>query len=276
MDWRACVFVDGENLRHSLLDTFRADGLFRASDYLPRNADWSGFFDWLVDAATTGSRRRLRAYWFVSQEIDCYPFDLRALGKAENAQKLRNVTRRHAAWHKRLEGLTGTPLSVAASILLEQLQDRQTQIEQRFKAWTAIQDAIALHHRAVEFRRAGAISYNLFDERFGPEKCVDVRLASDMIMLRSIYDVAIIVSGDQDYVPAAQVLKDSGKTVINVAFERRSGDLLPGGARRLNIVTDSCLKVPYETLRGFMGLEAPQLSQGAAILCDVGCSPRSL
>jgi hypothetical protein len=31
-----------------------------------------------------------------------------------------------------------------------------------------------------------------------------------MLMLRDIYDTAIIVSGDQDYVPAAQVLKDAG------------------------------------------------------------------
>jgi hypothetical protein len=263
MEGRACVFIDGENLRHSLLDAFRAEGLFRASDYLPRNADWSGFFDWLVEAATAGTGRRLRAYWFVSQEIDCHPFGLSALGKAENAQKLRSFTRRHVAWRQRLEGLTGASLSIATATLLQQLQDRQNRIEQRFKGWTAIQDGIALNHRAIEFRRAGAIAYNLFDERFGPEKCVDVRLASDMIMLRNIYDTALIVSGDQDYVPAAQILKDAGKTVINVAFERRSGDLLPGGARRLNIVTDACLKVPYDKLRGFMGIEAPQVLPAA-------------
>jgi hypothetical protein len=92
---------------------------------------------------------------------------------------------------------------------------------------------------------------------FGPEKCVGVRLASDMIVLKDIYDTAIIVSGDQDYVPAAQILKDAGKTVINVAFERRSRYLLPGGARRLNIVTDASLSVPHDELRSFMGLGVP-------------------
>ena len=70
---------------------------------------------------------------------------------------------------------------------------------------------------------------NLFDKSLGREKAVDVKLTSDMITLQGIYDIAIIVSGDQDYVPAAEVLKDCGKRVINVAFRTRSGKLLPGG-----------------------------------------------
>ena len=79
-----------------------------------------------------------------------------------------------------------------------------------------------------------------------------------MIMLRDIYDTAIVVSGDQDYVPAVQVLKDAGKTVISVAFERRDGELLPGGARRLDIATDASIRIPYVRLREFMGLDSPR------------------
>ena len=101
------------------------------------------------------------------------------------------------------------------------------------------------------------MSCDLFQQRLGKEKAVDVKLACDMIMLRDMYDTAIIVSGDQDYVPAAQILKDSGKTVINVAFLKRNGKLLPGGARQLNIMTDASLNVPYSTLRSYMGLEKP-------------------
>jgi uncharacterized LabA/DUF88 family protein len=93
----------------------------------------------------------------------------------------------------------------------------------------------------------------------GQEKAVDVRLATDLIMLREIYDVAILVSGDQDYVPAVQVVKDAGKTVINVAFEDKKGKLLPGGARRLNHLTDSSIAVPHNTLREFLGIPDPVL-----------------
>jgi uncharacterized LabA/DUF88 family protein len=146
--------------------------------------------------------------------------------------------------------------------IVAQLKASQRRVESRFENWLLIQNNIAITHRAVEFRRAGAISFDLYDGRFGREKAVDVRLACDMVMLRDTYDTAIIVSGDQDYVPAAQILKDAGKTVINVAFKRRNQALLPGGARRLNIVTDASISVPYDTLKSFMCLDtaSPRVS----------------
>jgi hypothetical protein len=54
-------------------------------------------------------------------------------------------------------------------------------------------------------------------------------------------------------------VKDAGKTVINVAFKTKRGKLLPGGARRLNQLTDSSLDVPYKTLKGFMSIPGPSL-----------------
>lgn len=94
----------------------------------------------------------------------------------------------------------------------------------------------------------------LFQRQLGQEKAVDVKLACDMLMFRQIYDVAIIVSGDQDYVPAVEIAKDSGKEVFNVAFRKMSGALIPGGARQLNIKTDDSFGVPYDDLKRHMGL----------------------
>lgn len=53
------------------------------------------------------------------------------------------------------------------------------------------------------------------------EKSVDVRLAVDMVAagLRDRYDVAVLVSGDADFVEAVQVVKDCGKHV-ELAFPR--------------------------------------------------------
>ena len=73
--------------------------------------------------------------------------------------------------------------------------------------------------------------------------------------MRDIYDTAIIVSGDQDYVPAVQVVKDSGKRVVNVAFRARNGRPLPGGARRLNQVTDKSLEISFDTLNQFLKIQ---------------------
>jgi uncharacterized LabA/DUF88 family protein len=110
-----------------------------------------------------------------------------------------------------------------------ELKVRESQFGRRFKGWQVLQDGIAKKHRAIEFRRAGAIRYNLFDKQLGNEKAVDVMLATDLITLKSIYDLAIIVSGDQDYVPAVKSVKDAGKTVVNVAFLTKRNRLLPGG-----------------------------------------------
>ena len=127
-------------------------------------------------------------------------------------------------------------------------------MDRRFDGHIIMQEGIASKHTAVEFRRAGAIRYDLFTDSLGQEKAVDVKLATDLIVLRDIYDTAVILSGDQDYVPAVQVVKDSGKRVVNVAFRARNGSPLPGGARRLNQVTDNSLEIEYATLNSFLNI----------------------
>jgi uncharacterized LabA/DUF88 family protein len=72
--------------------------------------------------------------------------------------------------------------------------------------------------------------------------------------LREIYDVALIVSGDQDFVPAVAVVKDSGKRVVNVTFETQGGELLPGGAWRLNQITHWSLQIKYTDLEGYLNI----------------------
>lgn len=81
-----------------------------------------------------------------------------------------------------------------------------------------------------------------------------MNLSLGMVLKAPTYDTAIIVSGDQDYVPAVQEVKNLGKHVINVSFLTRQGKLLPGGARRLNEVTDWSLEIPYDELKMALGL----------------------
>jgi hypothetical protein len=42
MMMKACIFLDGENFRHSLTKLFPES--FNPLDYLPKDADWTGFF----------------------------------------------------------------------------------------------------------------------------------------------------------------------------------------------------------------------------------------
>ena len=245
---RACIFVDGENFRNSIVDLFED---FRQVDYLPKDADWEGLFDWIVQEATPGGER-LRTYWYVIQSIDYSPYGLSELSR--NPERAYRVLSSNPTYKTKLDNVEEGDIPALAISLVRELAERQTRMDRRFRGWTNIQDGIASRHAAVEFRRAGAIRYDLMTGDLGREKAVDVKLATDMILLRDIYDTAIIVSGDQDYVPAVQAIKDSGKRVINASFRTRSGQLLPGGARRLNQVTDDSLAIDFGVLSGFLAL----------------------
>ena len=56
----------------------------------------------------------------------------------------------------------------------------------------------------------------------------DVYLATDLIKgaYEDLYDVAIIVSGDEDFIPAIKVVQKRGKKVINAFFPKSSSYLL--------------------------------------------------
>jgi uncharacterized LabA/DUF88 family protein len=248
---RVCVFVDGENLRHTINDLFAPT--FDRREYLPKGADWAGFYDHIVEQATNGEGARLRTYWYVVENIDCYPWP-----QAESKRSPDDLDR----WEKRHNKLLGNYGIPASGLgrdtrlieVQDELRDRLNSVRAKFDGYTTLQNGISHKHRSVEFRRSGAIPYNLTNGKWGQEKTVDVNLAVDMVTLQNIYDLAVIVSGDQDYVPAAQAVKDMGKPVVNVAFLARNGKLLPGGARRLNQVTDWSISLEWDAFRKFLNI----------------------
>ena len=79
--------------------------------------------------------------------------------------------------------------------------------------------------------------------------------ATDMIVLADIYDAAIILSGDADYLSAIAAVKAKGRLVYSVSFLDEEGDPLPGGARRLRNAVDSQIDVPFEVVRSAMRIE---------------------
>lgn len=56
----------------------------------------------------------------------------------------------------------------------------------------------------------------------------DVFLATDLIKgaYENLYDVAIIISGDADFIPAIRLVQKNGKKVINAFFPKSSSYLL--------------------------------------------------
>ncbi len=251
---KVCVFVDGENFRHSIVELFPQ---FKQEDYLPKSADWTSLFDWIVQSAVENGER-IRTYWYVIESIEFFPYRYPNLTKTNEPNKARQdlqaLLSKYEPYEQELNALDGESRDARMEAIVYELQGRRETMQARFDGWFNIQNGIALRHKAIEFRRAGAMTCNLFKHQLGREKAVDVKLASDMIKLEDIYDVAIIVSGDQDYVPAVEVVKDYGKRVVNVAFKTRSGKLLPGGARRLNVVVDWSCNIDFEPLELRLGL----------------------
>ena len=250
-------------MRHSIVELFEPE--FQAKDYLPRNAKWADFFEHLVDKS--GANRRLRAYWYVVGEIDFWPWGLSAALRKEDYSRLERVLSkdRHFPANIRNEAdpkNKNQKLEQRTRFILT----RQNRMRKRFDGWTEFQEGIAGKFDSIEFRRAGSIRYDLFRERLGSEKAVDVNLATDLLNLSDIYDVAIIVSGDQDYVPAVQAVKDDGKHVINVSFLKKNGKILPGGARRLNRCADRQIEISYALMRDFMGLNSVQAATPTATI----------
>lgn len=249
---RVCVFVDGENLRHSICDLYKPH--FDQKDYLPKQADWGMLFDELVSDATDGQGERLRTYWYVVQHVDTYP----PLPKnfSISNEKLDTWAERNSKQiNSKVGSSTGNERYEKIKEIIEDLRSNRDHIKRRFDGFHTIQNGITQKHRAIEFRRSGSIGYNLHSGRLGQEKTVDVNLAVDMVRLHDMYDLALVVSGDQDYVPAAQAVKNLGRHVVNVAFNARNGKLLPGGAKRLNQVTDWSLAVEWERLRQILRIE---------------------
>ncbi len=70
------------------------------------------------------------------------------------------------------------------------------------------------------------------------EKQVDVYLATQVVALayENAYDVAIIVSGDEDYVPAIEIVQQKGKIIVVVSAASLLSDILRKKADRVLLI----------------------------------------
>jgi len=76
------------------------------------------------------------------------------------------------------------------------------------------------------------------------EKGVDVKIAIDMVMLayRGSCDSIILVSNDSDLLPAVKAVKDIGKEVEYIGFEKTYSISLLGASDRKKLLTEEELK----------------------------------
>lgn len=245
---KACIFVDGENFRHSLNQLFCNDNSsqysFKSEHYLP-TTNWFQFFDHI---ALHYNCEFLRAYWYVIDEVIYWPYNL-----PETNEDMVSLFMKNTHLRKILSNVSDKENK--ALEIKQQLEQKRDSIQRRVDGWKQVQSAMELKTNNFDFIRFGYISYNLANKKFAKEKGVDTKLTSDLIRLSKIYDVAIIISGDGDYIPPTKVIKDWGKRVYCVSFLNKEGKELPGGAWRLIREVDKYYQIPFNTMKNLMGIE---------------------
>jgi len=233
MKKRAVVLIDGENFRYSLMALFPSK--FR---YLPKKVDWPRIFT----LPLAEDHELVRIYWYVVESIHFRPFEI-----PDTDHELEKILKKVVTTKlelKRNEAQKETYLVEKRC----HLKEVRSSMRERFMEWKRAQDVIAHAADFLEFRRCGSIAYNLLTNDFEREKGVDVKLAIDLLAFREISDLAILFSGDQDYVPAIQAYKDSGKHIFSVNFATVSGRILPGGSYALSGLVDKVVTLRQEQL----------------------------
>ncbi len=205
MTLRAVVFIDGNNLHYQL-------GELQLQE---KDVNWGRL---LADAMPSG-HRLIRAYWYQVGQISFsqpYPSRLHDLF---------------------LGGRTGAPTE-------EEFRQRcegyiVEQRERLERIHREVYDRIAQDYDFLEFRYVGSLKIDPYEQKWIEEKGVDVGLAVDMVGRMAEYDAAVIISGDVDFAPAIQFIKDRMRQVYLVNFAPGSLAQSRFTAGRLRILADS-------------------------------------
>lgn len=132
--------------------------------------------------------------------------------------------------------LTGSRSLIAAYIF-----------DARSRFYLKKEDKTWLLHEKLRDKGFRVIARDCLDDHKEQQKEVDVAMASEMIVhaLKDHYDVAIVVSGDRDFVPAIQHVQASGKRVEVAAFE----DTLSGESKKIADIYYQLDKIPLLSLK---------------------------
>lgn len=216
---RTVVFIDGQNLYKRM----KGIGL------LEKDIDWTKVF---ADLLPSGGQL-VRAYWYQPAKIATWDWN--------------------PTFHLRLCPSGMAPADFQAQAEGFYRSEKQRLEEQQKNVYARLEEDF----EQVEFRYFGVLKLDptgvwtdnkghvKVGRRIG-EKGVDVALAVDLYRLSDNYDHAVLISGDFDYVPAIQAVKDRLRGITIVPVMTGAPPTAPGHARRLRGMSDF-EKPLYET-----------------------------
>lgn len=218
---RTVVFVDGQNFRKNLQAfSFQTKESARAFRLDEKHFRWRDFFADMVAwfAKETGTEHRLlRAYWYNADGMTPFESSNTVLEKAhkECAKAVPTITQDKVnelagQWHaKQHAWFYGSRRQ-----MFEKIQRKTDFLEFKFVGQFRVEPFTV---RNCVLNDDGTYDYQ--GTQVG-EKGVDIGIAVDMIAKMANYDVAIIVSGDADFVPAVSYLKDHLRSVYQFSVAK--------------------------------------------------------
>ncbi len=216
---KSVVFIDGQNLYKRLRDIALVE----------KDINWTKVFEYLLPAGG----RLIRAYWYQPARVAPWEWN--------------------PAYHAKR-----CPASMALGDFQAQAEafysaERQRLEDMQKKIYARLEEDF----ECVEFRYSGVLKLDPIGTWVDPkgvtkvgrrvgEKGVDVALAVDLFRFSENYEHAVLLSGDFDYVPAIQAVKDRLRGITVVPVMSGAPPSAPGHARRLRGMSDF-EKPLYET-----------------------------
>ena len=219
MPLRTAVFVDGANFRANLRNLASGRGYMLEE----RHFDWKRFYDGVIqkfDQATGWNHRMIRVHWYYAETMSPWAY---------SEDYAHNQAQRIVEKHSEISNLT--PHTVVN--LARRWYDNERKRFERLREVTF--ENIQRETDFLEFKYVGQYQVRPFEVHrieqnedsevtyFGKqvgEKGVDTGIAVDMIAKMPYYDVAILVSGDADFLPVVGYLKDHLKHVYQFSVAK--------------------------------------------------------
>lgn len=242
MKQKACIFIDLPNLIHSLTDLFANTYELQGNLTVIKTINFQNFFDKIIGENNT----LVRAYIYSAKDFLFIPDEK----NLETVETFKQIFLKNCKNKALVKDIRNEIEHQCTSNLLElqynKSKKKYIDVKNQFIALNKLKHRVCTENNKTEFSKFGEFRYDIVNCEYKPEKGVDVNLAVDMIRLVDIYDSCFLVSGDQDFLPALQLIKDKGKTVYIIEFVKRNNNTVHSVSPRLKECADGIIRIKYQ------------------------------